>query len=166
MCIVYVSDEKIKNKNAVLLLRHIPQRSQFPGNAKVVHKCTHEKKKWNKFSIQIVGSPIPSIQILYSNTTDLVVCLVCVFLHRCVFVWVHMCTTALMHAAVNRARIFVCSYSVSIINSRKLIQFIAFTYWPESLLQGGIMADWVCTKTGGEKERESKKEREKMETYL
>lgn len=49
------------------------------------------------------------------------------------------------------------------INSGKLIQFIAFTYWPESLRQGGIMADWVCLKTeeeggdGGRKENVCKK---------
>lgn len=59
-----------------------------------------------------------------------------------------------------------CIYSVSIINSRKLIQFIAFTYWPESLLQGGIMADWVCTKTGEEKGRDEEGEGKKMETYV
>ena len=76
---------------------------------------------------------------------------------------VHHCTHA---CGWHRARIFVCSHSVSIINGRKLIQFIAFTYWPESLLQGGIMAAWVCTKTGEEKGRveEGEGEGKKMET--
>jgi len=127
----------------------------FAQNAKVVHK--KKEKMWNKFSIQIAES-----LILHSNTVfkhpDLVVRLVCIFSHTCVFVRVHVhqCTHA---HDWHHARIFVCSYSVSIINSRKLIQFIAFTYWPEPLLQGGIMADWVCTKTGEEKKRESRRRR-------
>lgn len=33
---------------------------------------------------------------------------------------------------------------------------MTFLYWPESLLQGGIMAAWVCTKVGRKKWSEAK----------
>lgn len=80
----------------------------------------------------------------------------------CVSACAHMHVDETMHAY------FACSYSVSIINSRKLIQFIAFTYWPESLLQGGIMADRVCTEPGKKKGgvEEGEGEGKKMETCL
>lgn len=69
------------------------------------------------------------------------------------------CVSAPVHVCGwHHARIFVCSYSVSVI-SRKCIQLIAFTYWPEPPLRGGITADWVCRKIGWEEEK--KKEREK-----
>lgn len=123
---------------------------------------------WNKFSIQIAES-----LILHSNTVfkhqDLVVRLVCVFSHTCVFVWVpvHQCTHA---CGWHRARIFMCSYSVSIINSRKLIQFIAFTYWPEPpFYREGL---WLtgCVRKQGKKKKgrveEGEGEGKKMETCL
>ena len=118
---------------------------------------------WIKFSIQIAKSLILHSNSIQTPRFGCASCLWCFVLFFFVFfpctlsTCVHHCTHA---CGWHRARIFVCSHSVSIINGRKLIQFIAFTYWPESLLQGGIMAAWVCTKTG-KKKGESKKEREK-----
>lgn len=51
---------------------------------------------------------------------------------------------------------FLLPYGLSIINRRKLMQFMTFIYWPESLRQGGIMAAWVCTKEGRKMESEKK----------
>ena len=116
-------------------IRYIPEVT----SAKAAHKYTQKREINFPFKSSVTSFPI---QILYSN--PMILHLVCVFLHTCVSVSVYS-------TAVTNARTSVCSYSVSIINSRKLIQFIAFTYWPESPLQGGIMADWVCTKTGGRK---------------
>lgn len=80
------------------------------------------------------------------------------FLHLSLFFF--FCTTLTSPNATKPGN--VCAL-VSKINGGKLIQFIAFTYWPESLRQGGIMADWVCMKTeeeegdGGRKENVCKK---------
>lgn len=127
---------------------------------------THTQKNVNKiFHSNSQKSHSPFKQ--YSNT-QIWLCVLSVvfffFFSPCTLsACVHHCTHA---CGWHRARIFVCSHSVSIINGRKLIQFIAFTYWPESLLQGGIMAAWVCTKTGEEKGRveEGEGEGKKMET--
>lgn len=109
----------------------------------------------NKCSVQIAEIPI-----LHSNTVfkcpDLVVHLDWVF-YAHMYLREYICTSTCMRQAS-------CTYGLSIINSRKLIEFIAFTYWPESLLQGGIMADWVCTKTGEETGRDEEGKGNKMET--
>lgn len=80
-----------------------------------------------------------SIQTLYSSTQIWMLCLFYFLVH------VHLCectcSRAHMHVADAVHAYLLHSYSVSIINSRKLIQFIAFTYWPESLLLG---RDYGC----------------------
>lgn len=79
---------------------------------------------WNQISIQIVEMPILHSNPIFKHP-DLVVHLDWVFMHMCIcvsaFVPVHTCM-----------RLPLCTYNLSIINSRKLIQFIAFTYWSES----------------------------------
>lgn len=120
----------------------------------------HTPEMWNEFSIQIAES-----LLLHSNTVfkhpDLVVrpvslSLFFFSLYTCVFACAHVCTHA---RGWHRACIFVCPHNVSIINSRKLIQFIAFTYWPESLT--GRDYGWLGVYENGKKKGESKKEREK-----
>lgn len=81
----------------------------------------------------------------------------------CICAIAHMHDTMQVYLHALTVRIYMHIYKI---NGGKLIQFIAFTYWPESLLQGGIMADWVCTKTGEEKGRVEEGEGKKMETCL
>lgn len=127
------------------------------ANAKVLHKFTREK------SVKCIFP----IQMLELRRADLVVHFVCVFLCTQVqlhaFVPLHTCETPCRYICTLSQCVYMHIYKI---NGGKLIPFIAFTYWPESLLQGGIMADWVCTKTGEEKGRVEEGEGKKMETCL
>lgn len=90
-------------------------------------------------------------------------CFSCTQVQLHAFVPLHTCETPCRYICTLSQCVYMHIYKI---NGGKLIQFIAFTYWPESLLQGGIMADWVCTKTGGEKGRVEEGEGKKMETCL
>lgn len=83
-------------------------------------------------------------------------CFSCTQVQLHAFVPLHTCETPCRYICTLSQCVYMHIYKI---NGGKLIQFIAFTYWPESLLQGGIMADWVCTKTG--RKRESWRRRRK-----
>lgn len=99
--------------------------------------------------------------IVYLNV-QIWLCVLLVFPRtHVVLAWVYMlqCTHVCGGCC---AGIFVCGICVliSIINRRKLIQFIAFTYWPESFYREGL---WLtgCVRKQEERKGESWKEREK-----
>lgn len=117
----------------------------------LINLCRHTQYGW--YSIQRGQKKKKHLNSnpLFENPPNIwFFCVLYVFLNPCVLVQVHV--HQCRHECVWHWR---CAYGVQnlcacvpLINSRKLIQFIAFTYWPEPFLQGGIMADWVCMKTG------------------
>lgn len=128
----------------------------WKGNVYLV-KCTE---------VQVFKTNIQTKKNTFSVQMLLRWCLFCVFI--ALYLHLNVVCTTLSNVTELPEFIylflhFFCAL-ISKINSGKLIQFIAFTYWPELLLRGGIMADWVCMKTAkeegnGGKERKCLKEK-------
>lgn len=137
----------------MFLMRHIPQRSLFfSGNAKAIHK--HKKRKINipfKYSNnRRCHSPFKHcIQTLRFGCAS---CLCGIFCTYVYFTRVHV-------YQYSHACIFVCNIVYLQSMAENWCSLWHSLIGQSPLLQGGIMADWVCTKAGEEKGESREKER-------